>query len=130
MHVTPGPAVLGFAVGRSGRGVASWVPTRCTSDPAAGTPPGVLHASVLHDGAFGSAVVVTGPDGQPVLTSGSAAFAPVGRAASSRSGRRRPPAVALDRDGRQTSVARTGPQSIPLAADAAGNLLVARLTSA
>ena len=125
VHVTSGTAALGFAVGRSGRGVASWVPTRCTSDAAAGTPPGVLHASVLHDGAFSSAVVVAGPDGQPVLTSGSAAFAPVGTGSLvSLWSDGDILEVALDRDGRQTSIARTGPQSMPLAADAAGNLLV------
>jgi hypothetical protein len=125
VRLTAGPAALSLAVARSGRGIASWVPTRCTSDPAAGTPPGVLHASVLRDGAFGSPTVVTGPDGQPVLTSASTAFSPVGTGSlvTLWSGTD-VLEVTLDGDGRQTSVARIAAPSIPLAADAAGDLLV------
>lgn len=125
MHLTAGAAALSLAVARSGRGIASWVPTTCTGDPAAGTPPGVLHASVLRHGAFGPPVVVTGPDEQPLLTSGSTAFSPVGTGSlvtlwSDGDILQ----ITLDGDGHQTSVARTGTQSIPLAADAVGNLLV------
>jgi hypothetical protein len=125
VRVATGPAALSLAVDRSGRGIASWVPTRCTTDPAAGTPPGVLHASVLRDGAFGPPVVLTGPDGQPLLTAGSTVFSPVatGSLVTLPSGNEMLQ-VSLDRDGRQTSVARTGAQSTPLAADARGNLLV------
>jgi hypothetical protein len=125
LRVTSGTAALSLAVGRSGRGIASWVPTRCTSDAAAGTPPGVLHVSVLRDGVFGSPVVVTGPDGQPLLTSSSAALAPVamGSLVTAWSGEDLL-VVTLDRDGHESSVARTGLDSIPLAADAAGNLLI------
>ena len=125
VHVTSGTAALGFAVGRSGRGIASWVPTRCTSDAAAGTPPGVLHASVLRHGAFGSPVVVSGSDGRPLLTSGSTAFSPVGTGSlvALWSGSDIVQ-ITLDRDGHPTAFARAGAQSMPLATDAAGNLLV------
>lgn len=125
VHVTAGTAALSLAVGRSGRGIASWVATRCTGDPAAGTPPGILHASALRDGAVSSPVVLTGEDGQPLITSGSSAFSPVGTGSLvtlwSGSDILQ---IALDRDGRQTSVARTSGRSMPLAADAVGDLLV------
>jgi len=125
VRLTPGPASLSLAVARSGRGIASWVATRCTGDPAAGTPPGVLHASALRDGAFGSPVVLAGQDGQPLITPASTAFSPVGTGSLvtlwSGSDILQ---IALDRDGRQTSVAPTSPASMPLAADPAGDLLV------
>jgi hypothetical protein len=123
--VTPGAASLSLAVARSGRGTASWVATSCTGDPAAGTPPGVLHASALRDGAFRSPVVLTGQAGQPLMTSRSTALSPVGAGSlvTLTSGSD-PLQVTLDRDGRQTSVAPTSVASMPLAADAAGNLLV------
>jgi hypothetical protein len=125
VHLTAGRAALSLAVARSGVGIASWAPTTCTGDPAAGTPPGILHASVLRDGAFGSPSVLTGPDGQPLLASRSVAFSPVGTGSFVElwSGPD-PLQVTLDRDGHQTSVASTATQSMPLAADAAGNLLV------
>ena len=125
VYLTAGPAALSLTVARSGRGIASWVPTRCTGDPAAGTPPGVLHTSVLRDGAFSSPVVVRDSDGQPLLASGSTAFAPVGTgslvALWSGSDILQ---ITLDRDGHQTALARTGTQSMPLATDFTGNLLV------
>jgi sugar lactone lactonase YvrE len=124
-RVTSGPATLSLAVNRSGRGIATWVPTRCTGDPAAGTPPGILRASALRGGAFGSPVVLTGPAGQPLMTSGSTAFSPVGTGSlvALWSGADLLQ-VALDRAGRQLAVARIGAASMPLATDAAGNLLV------
>jgi hypothetical protein len=125
VRVTAGPAALSLAVTRPGRGLASWVPSRCTGDPAAGTPPGILHASLLRDGAFGPPVVLTGPDGQLLLTTGSTAFSPVatGGLVMLRSGID-VLQISLDGDGRQTGVTRTGTQSTPLAADARGNLLI------
>ena len=125
-HLTPGTAALSLAVARSGRGVASWVPTRCTSDPAAGTPPGVLHATALRAGAFGSPVILTGSDGQPLVTSGSTAFSPVGTGSlvmlwSTLDILQ----ITLDGNGHETSMTSTGTPSMPLASDAAGNLLVA-----
>jgi hypothetical protein len=125
VHLTAGPAALSVAVARSGRGVASWIPTRCTGDPAAGTPPGVVHASVLRAGAFGPPVVLTGQDGQPLVASSSAAFSPFGTGSlvTLWSGMDILQ-VTLDRDGHQLSVARGGTQAMPLGTDAAGNLLV------
>lgn len=125
VRLTPGTASLSLAVSSTGRGVASWTASRCTSDPAAGTPPGVLRASVLRDGAFSAPVVLGGPDGQPLVTSSSTAFSPVGAGSLvtlwSGSDLLQ---VTLDRDGHQTAVARTSTQSMPLATDAAGDLLV------
>ncbi|HWK28406.1 MAG TPA: hypothetical protein VNS09_17710 [Solirubrobacter sp.] len=114
--LTSGPAAMSLSVGRTG--LASWVPTRCTTDAAAGTPPGILHANVLRDGRFGPPTILTGPDGQPLKTSGSTAFAPGLVAAWADSGLLQ---VALV-DGRQTAVVRD--DRMPLAADAAGNVLL------
>jgi hypothetical protein len=116
---------MSLTVGRSGRGIASWVPTKCTGDPAAGTPPGVLHASALQGGAFGPPAVVTGLDGQPLVTSASTALSPVGTGSlvTSWSGGDLLQ-IAFDRDGRQSAVARTVVASMPLATDAVGDLLV------
>jgi hypothetical protein len=124
-RLAPGTAALSVAVGWSGTGLASWVATRCTSDPAAGTPPGVLQASVLRDGAFAPPVALTGPDGRPLVTSASSAFAPVGAGSlvSAWSGSELLQ-VTLDGGGRETAVTQVGVQSLPLAADAAGNLLL------
>jgi hypothetical protein len=129
VRLTSGTAALSLAVARSGRGIASWVPTRCTSDATAGTPPGVLHASVLRGGAFGAPAVLTGQDGQPLLTARSTAFAPVGTGSlvtlfSDRGALPHILQITLDGDGRQTGVARSDIASQPLAADAAGDLLV------
>jgi hypothetical protein len=121
----PGTAALSLAVTRSGTGVASWVPTRCTSDPAAGTPPGALHAAPLHDGAFGAPVVLSAPDGQPLVTSAASAFAPVGAGSlvSAWSGSDLLQ-VTLDGHAHQLAATPTAAQSLPLAADAVGNLLL------
>ena len=125
VRLTRGSASLSLAVARSGRGIASWVATRCTGDPMAGTPPGVLHAAALHDATFSPPVVLTAQDGQALSTSRSTAFSPVGTGSLvtlwSDSDILQ---ITLDRDGHQTSVTRTSTQSMPLATDATGNLLV------
>jgi hypothetical protein len=124
-RVAPGPAALSLAVSRSGVGVASWVATECTSDPSAGTTPGVLHASLLRDGAFGAPTTLTRADGQPLVSTASRTFWPVGAGGLITTQLESDIAqVALDRDGRQVLVTRTGMPSMPLANDAAGNLLV------
>jgi hypothetical protein len=124
-RLTPGAASLSLAIARSGRGIASWVATRCTRDPAAGTPPGVLHASALHHGAFGPPTVLAGHDGQPLMTSHTRAFSPVGTGSlvTLETGSDTLQ-ITLDRNGHQTSVMRPSTQSMPLATDALGDLLL------
>lgn len=124
VHLTAGTAALSLAVARSGGGIAGWVPTRCTNDQAAGTPPGVLHASALRDGAFASPVILTGSDGQPLVTSGSTAFSPVGTGSLVTLWSGLDIQITLDCNGHETSITSTGTPSLPLASDAVGNLLV------
>jgi hypothetical protein len=124
-RLAPGTAALSFAVTRAGTGLASWVPTRCTSDPAAGTPPGRLHAAALRDGTFGAPIALTGADARPLVPAASSAVAPVGTGSlvSAWSGSDLQQ-VTLDRDGHQVAVTQAAAGSIPLATDAAGNLLL------
>ena len=131
VRLTSGTAVgVSLAVTGSGRGLASWVDSKCSSDPAAGSLPGPVRVRALRSGTFGPPVTLTtGPQqSTPLITSSAThAIALAGDGNLVTTWEMNPPSphqvtVSLDARGALGAVTPITGARIPFAADARGNL--------
>jgi len=112
-----------FAVARDGHGLASWVDSRCTSDAAAGSEPGLLRVRMFSAGAFGPpATLGTGSSSTQAI-----ALAGTGSLVSGWTFTDRM-LWSFDAQGALQSTQVITDADLPLAADAGGDLLVAAPT--
>jgi hypothetical protein len=132
VEVAPGP-VLGLSLSATGggSGLASWVDSRCTSDPAAGSEPGPVLVRALGSGTFGPPVTLTiGPMQSTALVAWSTqviALAGDGSLVTAWATTPSSPqqvAVSLDAQGRLSAVTALTDGRVPRAADAGGNLIL------
>lgn len=109
-----------FAIGANGRGLASWVQSRCTQDAAAGPQPGPLQVRTLTAGAFAPPLTLgTGSSTTQAFALGAAGSLVMGWSFE------RQLLWSLDPQGSVQSTATVTPDRMPLAADPAGDLLLA-----
>jgi hypothetical protein len=126
VRVTAGRALgLYFSVTPSGRGLATWADSRCTTDPAAGSEPGPVHVRAFRSGAFGPRLDLTGASGEHLTGRTTGALALPGAGALVLAfAESRPVQVGLDADGVQQSVSEVADWRIPFAADAGGSVIL------
>lgn len=131
VQATPG-RTLGFSFSvtgtGTGRGLASWIDSRCATDPAAGSAPGPVRMRPIRDGAFGPPVTLGAGVADPAsfLGSGTTAIALAGDGSlvtAWASSSPTPVVMAVDGAGRPGAVTPASGGRLPYAADAGGNVL-------
>jgi hypothetical protein len=121
IDVAPGRALgFSFAIAGDGHGLASWIDSRCTTDAAAGSEPGPVRVRAFAAGAFGPPqTFMTGTTAtQAIALTGTGSLVS-GWAFSDQY------LMSFDAQGVLQSSAVVS-DGLPLAADAAGDLLVTR----
>jgi hypothetical protein len=120
VRVSSGRALgLSLSVTGNGNGVVSWIDSRCTSDPAAGSEPGPLRVRALRTGTFGPPVTAA------LVGRSTSAIALAGDGSLVTAWSDVPDQVVLNLDERGALRALTPITDgrIPFAADAFGNLI-------
>ena len=129
VKVAPGRA-LGFslAVSSTGRGLASWVDSRCTSDPAAGSEPGRVLVRVLRSGTFAGPVTLSfgsqPPEAHHGRSTSAFALGDGGLVTVLTDLSMNPFAVSFDAQGAPAAATEIADQRLPSAADGGGDLIL------